>query len=47
VWVGLVTGEIPSPLTLTAGLVVIGTVVVRGIYQMRKPVSSVERKNPR
>jgi drug/metabolite transporter (DMT)-like permease len=40
VWVSLFTGERPGVLTVVAGLIVVGTVIVRGIYQTRRPLGS-------
>ena len=42
VWVALITGEKPGVLTVMAGLLVVGTVILRGIYQARKPLSAAE-----
>jgi len=46
IWVALLTGETPSLLTLVAGLIVIGTVILRGVYQARNPLSAAEDTIP-
>lgn len=43
VWVFFMIGELPSGLSLVGGIIVVGSVVGRSYYRMKKPISDQDR----